>query len=144
MSDNLVLRLARHRLQEYADDAELMRQHAEAVECRDCEEFLQAGIDTFRFLRTAEELLREADWRGLHPMTPETREALHFLYAAWVEPCEDTKCWIRILSERGFKPDNADEFNRVSDEAHELLERSDWQRRATHARVLASAGTAAG
>ena len=64
MSDNLVLKLAHLRIREYVDDfCDLTSRHKDAMECRDCEEFLQRGIESARFLHVAENIFRDADYR---------------------------------------------------------------------------------
>lgn len=140
MADNLALMIAHRRVHAYADESDrLMQRHAEAMECRDCEEFLKKGMDAFKWLRCAEETMREADYEGLYEMTAEVRSALDRLSAAWLTPCEFAETWISSLAERGYAPDNLKEFRETCEEAEDLVQRRHWQNQATAMRALNSA-----
>jgi hypothetical protein len=139
MSDNMILNLAHHRVHAYAEQSDvLMRQHAEAMECRDCEVFLQRGIDANKWLRCAEESMREADKEGIFTFSQEIQDTLDALYLAWINPCEFAERWIQSLAERGYQPENRDDFRRACEETKDLLERRDWQKKAANARVLST------
>jgi hypothetical protein len=140
MAENLALTLAHRRVHAYADESdELIRRHAEAMECHDCEDFLKKGIDAFKWLRRAEETVREADYEGIRETTPEIQESLALLYAAWMTPCEFAERWISSLAMRGYTPGNVEKFRSACEEAEETLQRRSWQSRANAARALNSA-----
>ena len=140
MSDNLALSLARIRVHAYADaSGELMKQHAEAMECRDCEDFLKMGIEAYQWLQRAEDTMREADYAGIFEFTRETRETLDTLYVAWLKPCEFAEKWIASLNNRSYFPDNLSKFRDACERAQESVQNRDWQNRATNTRVLGTA-----
>ena len=64
MDENIILQVARGRVDKYAGESvDLMRQHAEAMECRDCEDYLKRGIDAFKWVQRAQDMLRELEPR---------------------------------------------------------------------------------
>jgi hypothetical protein len=140
MTDNLVLRLADSRVHEYADEVtKLADRDKEAVVCRDCGEFLRRGIESAKFLRVAEGIFRDADYRGIAPYDDDIRKAMEALYIAWLRPCEFAERWIETLRGQEYVPDNLDAFRQVCDEMRDAVERKAWQSHATTARVLATA-----
>lgn len=140
MSDNLVLRLSHLRVHEYADElGDVTSHHKDAMECRDCEDFLRKGIESARFLRIAENIFREADYRGISPFDDDLRRAVESLYIAWLNPSEFAEQWIDGLRGRGYVPDNLEAFRQTCDEMRDAVERKEWQSHATNARILATA-----
>ena len=127
MSDNLTLAVARNRIRQYADEsAELMQHHAEAMECRDGEEFLQRGIEALHWLIRAEEVMRAADADGLWPFDPNVRGVVDQLYVAWLEPKDFAERWISSLEHRGLIPDNVRAFRAACELCSDMAERRDW------------------
>lgn len=144
MYDNIILSLASRRVRAFADDEQrrhetLIQSHEDALACRDCEGFLQLGIEAFKWLRRAEETMREADYEGLFDFDRETQDALDALYEAWIPPCKYAEEWIRILGERGYRPDNLDEFRNAQEGVSEIIEHRDWKSRARTYRAVAEA-----
>ena len=135
MSNNLTLSMARKRVREYAAETDsLMANHAEAMECRDCEEWLKRGIDAQFWLCRAEEIMRAADEDGLCEFDTEMRRALDCLYEMWLRPCEFAETWIASLATRGYTPDNLGEFRDACDMARDIVERRHWKNVAGNAR----------
>ena len=87
------------------------------MECRDCEEFLAEGIEAFRWLRTAEDIMREGDYQGVFEFTAELQKVLDLLYSAWLVPLEFVENWISSLAARGYTPKNLPKFRKVCEEA---------------------------
>lgn len=142
MDDNLTFEIAHRHVHAFADQSsEVMRDHADAMNCRNCEEFLRAGIDACKWLKLTEETIREGAYLGIREITTDIRDALDSLYESWLEPCTYAEEWISSLEERGYKPDNLVEFRNAREEVRDIVERRDWQRRATTARVLSSQET---
>jgi hypothetical protein len=139
MTGNLVLNLAHRRVRAYSEETDrLIGDHHEAMHCRDCEDFLQNGIDTLLRIRRAEETLREADYEGIFAFDAATRSAVGALYRTWLQPCEFAETWIAELREMGHVPDNLDEFRAACEFAKDAVAQVDWQERATRARALTS------
>lgn len=140
MSKNILLSVASKRVHSYIGESDdLMGRHSQAMECRDCEDFLKHGIDTFKWLHSAEKFLREADYQGISEFDREVQESLKRLYIEWLRPCEFAEKWIASLEKRGLRPDNLKLFRDTCDQVRDIVQRRDWQNRATHARVLSTA-----
>ena len=134
---NFVLDIATRRVHRYADD--LMRDHAQAMECRDCEEHLQQGIDAYKWLRRAEETLREADYEGILTFSKDLEMAIDTLYKAWLGPAEHAERWIKALRQKGYTPDNLNDFREICEDVKEIVGGREWGSKATKARASASA-----
>lgn len=140
MADNLALIIARRRVHDYATEShELMQNHAEAMECRDCEDFLAKGIDAFKWLRNAEDTMREADYQGVFEFSEPIQQALDALYEMWLVPCRFADTWIESIAARGYVPDNLKKFREACEEADYTVQHRDWKKKATKARVSSSA-----
>ena len=135
MPENLVLEVARHHVRAYADtSAARADRELAAGSCDACAGLIQAGVDAYRWLRRADETLREADYCGLARLTPEIRETVGQLYALWLDAFSQTDAWIRSLG--GSPPVGFAELVDACEEVREILDGLDWKRRATRARIL--------
>lgn len=120
--DNLALRTARTYVRNYANEGdELMARHLAAMDCRDCEAFLQLGIDAFHWLNRADCQTRLAVFEGRAAFDPEFDEALGNLYQMWLRPCEIAERWISVQSQRGYTPDNLAEFRECFEEVKAIV-----------------------
>ena len=55
LDGGLAFRNARNHVRDFAfEGEELMAKHSQAMECRDCEAFLQMGIDAFHWILRAD------------------------------------------------------------------------------------------
>ncbi len=109
------LQLAKKFVEEYgARDDQLTQEHVAAMQCRDCEEFLEAGIEAQKWLRQSANVLREAARAGIE-VSRDAKEALDHLYRAWLRPCPNAEARIREQEERGFKVANLAEFQAARD-----------------------------
>ena len=134
--ETLDLQIARKRIQGYEEDA-LIRQSAEAVDCMDCEEFLNSGIQAFRWLDRAEETRREAIYQGLVEFDPTVAKAIEALYLAWLRPCTRAEQWIANVQSYGHIPNNLDEFRQCCEEVRDRVERQNWLKLASTSRTAA-------
>jgi hypothetical protein len=107
-SDSSLL-IATQRVKAYRERDALMEQHAQAMECRDCEDFLQAGIEAYKWLRQADESLREAAKAGFD-VGEEAKQALDTLYRCWLDPCEHAERRIQEQQKVGFPIANLPAF----------------------------------
>jgi hypothetical protein len=104
------LRLAEKHVEEYDErDKKLIAAYRAAMKCRDCEEFLQLGIDACKFIRQADTVLRQAAVEGLE-VPVEAKDALSRLYRGWLAPCPRAEERIKQQEMQGFKPSNLKEF----------------------------------
>ena len=101
--------IAQQRVRAYSERDALMEQHAQAMKCRDCEDLLDCGIEAYKWLRKADETLREAAKAGFD-VTVEVRDALDLLYRTWLGPCKHAERRIQEQQEAGFEVSNLAEF----------------------------------
>ncbi len=122
MCTNLTLSSAQKRVEEYtATDDHLMSEHREAMDCYDCEAFLQLGIDAFNWLRRADVAVRHAVFNEVHEHEPEFEKALEELFRAWLEPCEHARKWVSLQAEKGYQVSNAQEFEECCAEVKAIV-----------------------
>jgi|SRR5579872_532116 len=140
MADNLVLQLAHLRVHEYANETtEAVARDTEAMDCRDCENFLRKGIESAKFLQLAECIFRDADYRGIAVYGDDLRRVVEDLYVAWFGPRDFAERWIAELSSRNCAPTNLADFRKICEEMRDSIERKEWQNNATTARILTMA-----
>lgn len=120
MADSLAFRSAQTHVKCFSDESNIIEQSNQALECRDCEDFLQLGIDAFRWLNRADESIRLAVFAG-YPHNEAADNALAALYKAWLDPCVPAERWIAIQEERGYHIDNLTEFRNCVAEVEALV-----------------------
>ena len=105
------LRIAQRHVEMYSNQDSLMTaQHRDAMECRACEEFLSLGIGAYKWIRQADETLREAARQGFE-VPEEAVNALRLLYRRWLTPCRRASKLIDAQKANGFLIGNLGEFN---------------------------------
>lgn len=121
-TDFLAFKTAEQHVHSYADtSSDLMAKHAEAMDCRDCEAFLQIGIDAFDWLMRADRVIRMAIYRGDRDFDPKIEDALRLLCKLWLKPCEFAKQWIALQQQKGYDIDNLAEFRRCMEEMQAIV-----------------------
>ncbi len=119
----LAFRNASRHVRRYTNESEdLMRRHAEAIDCRDCEDFLQLGIDAFDWLNRADESIRRAILNGRAEYDPKAERTLLEMYARWLRPCEHAERWIAVQAKRGFHVDNSGRFRECCVDVRAIVE----------------------
>jgi hypothetical protein len=120
----LAFRTAQKHVENYEKEShDLMAEHREAMDCLDCETFLQLGIDAFGWLMRADRELRISLSEGaLEAYTEGVSEALQQLCKAWLRPCEPARKWIAMQTERGYRVDNLAEFDKCCEEMEAIVE----------------------
>ncbi len=129
MSDvlSLNLEMAERAIDEYAGSSERLTQdHAAAMEARDCEDLLRAGVMAYHAVSFVERVLREADYRGIAEYGSELRASVLALYRDWLLPCERVEAWVADLNGRGYDLDGFEEFRSMRDEVSEIVQRFEW------------------
>lgn len=121
---SVALRAARRHVSSFADECEILRNHREAIECRDCEAVLQLGIDAFAWLIRADECIRGAVFSGME-YDPQADEVIRELFRGWLRPCEPANQWIDALLGKGYHPDNLEEFRRCEREVRSIVKAID-------------------
>jgi len=123
MNTSIELELARLYMAQYDDEADRWQAvHQEAMECRDCEDWLRKGIEAYRWICRADHALATADQLGVREMTDVDSSAVSLLYRRWLENCEPAEHWIADLHQRGWEPENLLEFRRLSELARVMAE----------------------
>lgn len=125
MLNNLAFRTARSHVQALGNEYDdLMIRHREAIECFDCESFLQLGIDAFAWLTRADESIRKAFYVGQIEYDQEVDAAIARLYQEWLRPCIQAEKWIAAQESRGYNVSNVEEFRRCVDEVQAIVSAS--------------------
>lgn len=123
---NTLLDVTKSAVNQYVGDFDkLMEEHSQAMECRDCEDVLQVGIEAYKWLAWCEETFREAHARGI-PSNGDADQALTMLLEAWLQPCGPAESWIDRLSRMGHAPHNLSEFREACDHVRALVEDRTW------------------
>jgi hypothetical protein len=134
MESPLVLQLAERRVHHFGEESIPPESRVEA-----CERFLQKGIDAYKWLRRAEEFLREADYEGLLNLDATLRNALGTLYEEWLKSSNHAKRCIETAARTGEILSNRDEFMQAYQDALDIVEQREWQSVASRSRVLSTA-----
>jgi hypothetical protein len=124
--DSLALRAARIYVRNYSSEYdELTASHREAMDCRDCEAFLQLGIDAFKWLGRADAQYRMCMFKGLTEHDPVFEEHLALLYKLWLRPGPFANQWIQTQLQREYRPDNLEAFQECVEEVRAIVKPND-------------------
>ncbi len=122
MSDLLAFRFAREHVDAFESESDdLMKHHRAAMECRDCEAILQLGIDAFQWLVRADETIRAAIFSEAAEQDDEIDVATNQLFRGWLVSSERIRVLITMTLERGYVPDNLEEFRRCQAEVAAIV-----------------------
>jgi hypothetical protein len=122
-TDTLDYRTAqKHVLNYQRESSDLMEAHQEAMDCRDCEAFLQLGIEAFRWIIRADRVSRNAVYNGVLQYDPDFDDKIAALCREWLTPCEFAEKWIAKQLERGYQIENLDEFRKCCEEMQAIVE----------------------
>jgi hypothetical protein len=127
-SQSIAFKSARRHVRFYARQSRIIELHEEAMECRDCEDFLQLGIDALKWLQRAEEELRISVYSGERENSVELSDSLDKLYHVWLMPVHSAEQWVAKQAARGYTPDNLCEFREACEHARDIVENRDWSR----------------
>ncbi len=123
MRESFPLRIARQRVECFErESGELMKQHYEAMDCRDCETFLQLGIEAYDWLIRADIAIRKSIASGQADYDPEIERGLETLFREWLNPCDKVEQWIAVQHGRDYTVDNLDEFRKCREEVVAIVE----------------------
>jgi len=107
-----------------AADDKLIQDSREAMDCYDCEAFLQLGINAFEWLQRADIVIRKALYNEVYKYDSDIEAALKDLCVHWLKPCKDAFSWIAIQKKRGFEVSNLKEFQNCCNEMKAIVESS--------------------
>jgi hypothetical protein len=123
MADSTISsRAALRRVEEYVREGnDAMAAHREAIECCDCEAFLELGIEAFNWMVRATYELRN---REIHEtLELPADEFVRRLREMWLAPCEYAEQWIKIQHERGYEVSNLLAFRECCERTRRFIER---------------------
>jgi hypothetical protein len=104
--ESLAFRTARKHIQNYERESGVMAEHDEAMDCLDCELYLQLGIDAFDWVMRADRNFRAAAAEHEEAYSQELQNALQGFCKSWLMHCETAEAWIKRQLARGFEIDN--------------------------------------
>ena len=116
----------------------LLHEHVEAMESRDCDEFLRLGIEAFRWLEKARADIRADVLAGHAVYDPELEATITRLYERWLAPCTRAEDWARAQTTRGYALDNAKEFHDCCEATRDILESRQFHSRVRTVRLEGS------
>jgi hypothetical protein len=117
IGENLTFRNAQEHIRAFAGEGEgFMDHHYEAMDCRDCEAFLQMGIDAFEWLIRADIVFRAAAAYADFDYGTEWMERFKRLAKTWLRPCDRAEEWIKVQLNKGYSLDNLEQFRKCKDE----------------------------
>jgi hypothetical protein len=121
--DNLTFRTAEKHVKNYGQEShDLMAAHREAMECRDCEAFLQLGIDAFDWIVRADLVIRQGFSNGHIEYSPEIDIAFKTLCKAWLEPCGYAEQWVSVQRARNYHIENLQKFRECCEQMQAISE----------------------
>jgi hypothetical protein len=121
--DGIAYRTARSFVRNYQDEyTDWLAAHKEAMDCWNCQTFLQLGIDTFKWITRTDQEFRKDIYSGKKEFDPVVDQAIEQLYAEWLKPCEYAEHWIETQISHGFKIDNLEEFQRCCAEVRAIVD----------------------
>ena len=130
MFECLELKIAKSKIDRYEQEAEgsIIHESRQAVDCLDCEEFLDKGIAALGWLQRSEEVLLEASAECVFENHPQVETAIELaietLYAAWLRPCEKAEAWIASCQGNGYSMRNVEVFRDCCDRVSAWLEQN--------------------
>ncbi len=121
--DNLTLRTAQKHVKNFGDETSgLLAEHRQALDCLECEAFLQLGIDAFHWVMRADQAFRESIADGKLEFQEQIEDALRLLCRAWLNPCALAEPWIAQQQGQGYELDNLAEFRHCRTEMQAIVD----------------------
>lgn len=121
--------IAKSRVAQFQDPTidPLMVDHQAAMNCFDCEAFVQTGIDAIRWLGLAEQAVMNQHKQGEALVPEEFYPWLDECYNNFLRRSELAKKWISECAARGYDVANAVEFANCLETAVDWLEQRAWR-----------------
>ena len=130
------LEIAKSRVAQFEDAVNpLMIDHQAAMNCFDCEAFIQTGIDAVCWLGLAEQAVLNQHKSGATLVPQEFYPWLEGGYNTFLRRSEFAKQWIGECDSRGDSLAKADEFDRCVESAADWLEQRHWLKRSSRSRI---------
>ncbi|MBA3485105.1 MAG: hypothetical protein H0T51_25190 [Pirellulales bacterium] len=123
MSSNLNLEIARAAMASYhgisTDD--VMKDHHEAMDCRNCEAFIQLGINAYNWLMRADCAYRQAVYDDPSCYDAAFDAVIHESLKQWLGESQRAEKWVAVQVKRGFGIDGLQEFRNICSEVRSIL-----------------------
>lgn len=100
---------------------DIIDQSHRAVDCMDCEAFLEGGIETFSCIKRTDMIIREAVLTGRISDSPAYDQAMTRLLRDWVKQVDHAEAWIARCERNGYEVANLSEFRNCVSEAYSML-----------------------
>jgi hypothetical protein len=123
--------LACSKIRDFDDFDAVMKEHLAAMDCRGCEEFLEFGLNAFKWLISCDEAMHEADAQGLRDYRGALYDDVTGLFRMWQRRSQDALAWIARLEQRGYTPDNVSRFHAACEAVAAIVEDRDWHARSS-------------
>lgn len=108
----MVLEVAKRHVDEFLLYGEAPRSiNEQSTERAACEACLRSGIDSLKWLRSAEQFILEAGRRGVTSIERETAEAIRSQYQSWLARSDSAEAWATALIRSGHEPANLADFS---------------------------------
>lgn len=123
-ADNLTFRYAENHVTMYEQgaDQQILQDHREAMDCLNCEAFLQIGIEAFNWLTKADHIIRRGVLDGCADIDfAEMEQSIQNLAIRWLGPCDFANEWIDLQIRRGFTVEGLEEFRRCEAEMRAIV-----------------------
>ncbi|HEV2968597.1 MAG TPA: hypothetical protein VGY55_01330 [Pirellulales bacterium] len=122
-TESLAYRTVQRQVENYNRESnDLMQAHQEAMDCRDCEAFLQLGIDAIQRIVRADRVIRKAIYDGVMEYDAKIDDGIRRSCQAWLSPCQFAEKWIIEQQARGHQIANVDDFRECSEEMRAIVE----------------------
>lgn len=122
MKSNSALNVVRSAIGSYKSEAEeWKRNHHEAIQCYDFEDFLQVGIGLFHAITEFDERHRGRVLAGDVEFDPGHSHEIRSAYTWWLEPCDDITAHLTMLRQKFGDVKNAEEFLSLCREARGIV-----------------------
>ena len=121
-NQTLTFRTAEKHIRNYnSETSGVIAAHREAMECWDCQAFLQLGIDAFRWLVLATKEFRTNVPKLSPELIVESEEMVRQLRKSWLEPCGCAEEWIAIQRSRNYEVSNLEEFRECCQKVRQMV-----------------------
>ncbi|HZZ28678.1 MAG TPA: hypothetical protein VFE46_11805 [Pirellulales bacterium] len=124
ITGNISFRNAKKHVANFKHEVDVMQRHREAMECWDCDSFLQVGIDAFEWLIRADICFKKAerDGRFNSAKAEDLDETVQSLCKGWLETANAIQVWIDLQKRRGYHLESLGRFLKCKDEIQAIVE----------------------
>ncbi len=98
-----------------------IEEHEQAMDCWNCQSFVQLGIEACEWLIETDTVLQNCIVTGQIEYSRKRELALQELFRRWLKPCEFANRWIDEQYKRGHVIENLDEFRKCQREMKAIV-----------------------